>query len=114
MHSCQLKCLHEYANITFELYWSIWEHLRSRIVTFSVQISKPMEDDFKPYRWHIEAQTNGGCQMKLQFLIPQYEETIKYVQMKLEENERGATTRIMKVKDMMVQKQFAENAANGL
>ena len=47
-------------------------------------------------------------------MIPQYEETIKYVQMKLEENERGATTRIMKVKDMMVQKQFAENAANGL
>ncbi len=47
-------------------------------------------------------------------MIPQYEETIKYVQMKLEENERGATTRIMKVKDMMVQKQYAQNAANGL
>ena len=47
-------------------------------------------------------------------MIPQYEETIKYVQMKLEENERGATTRIMKVKDMMVEKQFAENAAKGL
>ncbi len=35
-------------------------------------------------------------------LIPQYEETIKYISMKLEENDRGATTRIMKVKDMML------------
>ena len=35
-------------------------------------------------------------------LIPQYEETIKYISMKLEENERGSTTRIMKVKDMML------------
>lgn len=36
-------------------------------------------------------------------MIPQYEETIKFISMKLEENERGATTRIMKVKDMMLQ-----------
>ena len=36
-------------------------------------------------------------------MIPRYEETIKYISMKLEENERGATTRIMKVKDMMLQ-----------
>ena len=35
-------------------------------------------------------------------MIPQYEETIKFITMKLEENERGATTRIMKVKDMML------------
>lgn len=35
-------------------------------------------------------------------MIPRYEETIKFISMKLEENERGATTRIMKVKDMML------------
>ena len=35
-------------------------------------------------------------------MIPQYEETIKYISMKLDENERSATTRIMKVKDMML------------
>lgn len=35
-------------------------------------------------------------------MIPQYEETIKYISMKLEENDRGTTTRIMKVKDMML------------
>ncbi len=36
-------------------------------------------------------------------MIPRYEETIKYISMKLDENERGATTRTMKVKDMMLQ-----------
>lgn len=33
--------------------------------------------------------------------IPQLQETIKYIKMKLEENERGALTRLMKVKDMI-------------
>ena len=35
-------------------------------------------------------------------LIPQYEETIKHITMKLDENERSSTTRLMKVKDMML------------
>ncbi len=35
--------------------------------------------------------------------IPRYIETIKYITMKLDENERGNLTRLMKVKDMMVQ-----------
>ncbi len=35
-------------------------------------------------------------------MIPQYEERIKYIAMKLDENERSATTRLMKVKDMML------------
>lgn len=34
-------------------------------------------------------------------MIPQYKETIKYIVMKLDENERGATTRLMKVKSMI-------------
>lgn len=42
-------------------------------------------------------------------MIPQYEETIKYISMKLEENERGATTRIMKVKDMMLKAAHEQN-----
>ena len=33
--------------------------------------------------------------------IPQLNETIKFIRMKLEENERGALTRLMKVKSMM-------------
>lgn len=33
-------------------------------------------------------------------MIPNYQETIKYITMKLEENERAGTTRMMKVKDL--------------
>lgn len=33
--------------------------------------------------------------------IPELEETIKYISMKLDESERSSTTRLMKVKDMM-------------
>ena len=33
--------------------------------------------------------------------IPQLQETIKYIRMKLDENERAALTRLMKVKDMI-------------
>ncbi len=35
-------------------------------------------------------------------MIPRYEETIRYIKMKLDENERSTTTRLMKVKDMMI------------
>lgn len=34
-------------------------------------------------------------------MIPQFEETIRYITMKLEENERGALIRLMKVKEMI-------------
>lgn len=37
-------------------------------------------------------------------MIPQMEETIKYITMKLDENERGNLTRLMKTKEMMSQK----------
>lgn len=36
-------------------------------------------------------------------MIPQLEETIGYITMKLDENERGNITRLMKVKDMMLE-----------
>ena len=39
-------------------------------------------------------------------LMPQYLATIKSIKMKLDENERGNTTRLMKVKDMMLQAQL--------
>ena len=35
-------------------------------------------------------------------MIPQYEETIRYITMKLDENERSSQVRLMKVKDMML------------
>ena len=37
-------------------------------------------------------------------MIPRYEETIKYIAMKLEENDRSSRTRLMKVKDMLLEK----------
>ena len=36
-------------------------------------------------------------------MIPQMENTIRYITMKLEENERSTTTRLMKVKDQILQ-----------
>lgn len=36
-------------------------------------------------------------------MIPQLEETIRYITMKLDENERGNLSRLMKVKDMMLE-----------
>ena len=40
-------------------------------------------------------------------MIPDYTDTIKYITMKLDENERSTTARLMKIKDMML-----ENAHN--
>lgn len=40
--------------------------------------------------------------------IPQYQETIRYIKMKLDEDERGNQTRLMKVKDMMIQQVIEE------
>lgn len=45
-------------------------------------------------------------------MIPQLHETIRYIVMKLDENERGNTTRLMKVKDMML-KEAREQAQQG-
>jgi len=38
-------------------------------------------------------------------VIPQLVATIRYIRMKLDENERGNTSRLMKVKDMMLEEQ---------
>ncbi len=44
-------------------------------------------------------------------MMPRYLETIKTIKMKLEENERGNTTRLMKVKDMMLAAQTKAQSA---
>ncbi len=38
-------------------------------------------------------------------MIPQLGETIKYIVLKLEENERASLVRLMKVKDMIAERQ---------
>lgn len=42
------------------------------------------------------------------FIIPNYQDTIKYISMKLDENERSSITGLLKVKDMMVSKNLQE------
>ena len=37
-----------------------------------------------------------------------YQETIKFIMQKLDENERASTTRLMKVKDMIAKKAIEE------
>lgn len=44
-------------------------------------------------------------------MIPRYEETIRYITMKLDENERSTTTRLMKVKNMMVEENLRKKHA---
>lgn len=43
-------------------------------------------------------------------LIPRYKETIRYITMKLDENERSTVTRLMKVKDMMVSQKLSKKS----
>ncbi len=45
-------------------------------------------------------------------LMPQYLTAIKSIKMKLDENERGNTTRLMKVKDMMLAQQLTSRQEN--
>lgn len=44
-------------------------------------------------------------------MIPNMEENIKYITMKLDENERSATIRLMKVKDMLLKQALEEKRA---
>ena len=41
-------------------------------------------------------------------MIPNYEDTIRYITMKLDEAERSNTARLMKVKDMMIEETIEE------
>ncbi|MDO4396350.1 MAG: V-type ATP synthase subunit D, partial [Clostridia bacterium] len=47
-------------------------------------------------------------------MIPRLTATIKYIQMKLDENERGNQTRLMKVKDMMLAEVIQEKRENDM
>ena len=44
-------------------------------------------------------------------MIPELQTNIKYITMKLDENERSHTTRLMKVKDMMIEETIEEKRA---
>ncbi len=42
-------------------------------------------------------------------MIPNYRDTIKFIKMKIEENDRSNTTRLLKVKDMMIEQRIYQN-----
>ena len=44
-------------------------------------------------------------------MIPETEQTIRYITMKLDENDRATTTRLMKVKDMLLEQALEERRA---
>ena len=44
-------------------------------------------------------------------MIPETQEAIRYISMKLDENDRSTTTRLMKVKDMLLEQAIAEQKA---
>ena len=44
-------------------------------------------------------------------MIPELQENIKYITMKLDENERGSQIRLMKVKDMILKEAIEERQA---
>ena len=54
------------------------------------------------------AQEIERTRRRVNVMIPNYQETIKFIAMKLEENERASTTRLMKVKDMVLKKTIEE------
>ena len=41
-------------------------------------------------------------------VIPNTQDSIRYITMKLDENDRATTTRLMKVKDMLLQQSLEE------
>ena len=59
-----------------------------------------MADEIEKTRRRVNALEN--------VLIPNYQETIKFISQKLEENDRATTTRLMKVKDMVLKKAIEE------
>ena len=45
-------------------------------------------------------------------MIPQFDEAIREIKMKLDENERGNQTRLMKIKDMMLEEAIEKKRQN--
>ena len=74
----------------YQLYSVLPELLRLTEIEKSCQL---MADEIEKTRRRVNA---------LEYMtIPQLEETIKFIRMKLEENERSALTRLMKVKEII-------------
>jgi H(+)-transporting ATP synthase, vacuolar type, subunit D len=95
------KYPYSFATVTAELDNSI-----STLSTLLVKLVKLAEVEKTCNMLANEIEKNRRRVNALEYvLIPQTEETIKYINMKLDESERAATIRLMKVKSMINAKQ---------
>ncbi|MBQ9659264.1 MAG: V-type ATP synthase subunit D, partial [Clostridia bacterium] len=94
------KILYGFANTTSELDDAVEDFSKvSNILLKLAQNEKSIElisEEIEKTRRRVNAIEN--------VTIPNYIDTIKYIQLKLSEDERATTSRLMKVKDMIINK----------
>ena len=99
-HEGQNKYPYSFDTVTSELDASI-----GTLSTLLVKLVKLAEVEKTCNMLADEIEKNRRRVNALEYvMIPQIEETIKYINMKLDENERASTIRLMKVKSMIEQK----------
>lgn len=99
-HEGQDKYPYSFDTVTSELDASI-----GTLLTLLVKLVKLAEVEKTCNMLADEIEKNRRRVNALEYvMIPQIEETIKYINMKLDENERASTIRLMKVKSMIEQK----------
>ena len=99
-HEGQDKYPYSFDTVTSELDASI-----ATLSTLLVKLVKLAEVEKTCNMLADEIEKNRRRVNALEYvMIPQIEETIKYINMKLDENERASTIRLMKVKSMIEQK----------
>lgn len=90
-------CPYAYAEMTSEADYSV-----EKIAKLTGKLLQLAEIEKTVAMLAIEIERNKRRVNALEYImIPQIEETIKYIKSKLDENERAATTRLMKVKDII-------------
>ena len=87
--------------ICFSIYYMVAYYLSRRIPDL-IKLAQ-MEKSCELMAAEIEC-TRRRVNSLEHVMIPRYEETIKCIAMKLEENDRSSRTRLMKVKDMLLEK----------
>ena len=104
-HSGMDKYPYSFASVTSELDNSI-----STLSTLLVKLVKLAEVEKTCNMLAKEIEKNRRRVNALEYvMIPQTQETIKYINMKLDENERASIIRLMKVKSMIEAKQNENN-----
>lgn len=93
----ELRLPYAYSTITSEADYSVM--MMMKLIPKLVELCE-VEKSVKRLSDEIEKNKRRVNALEY-FIIPQLEETIKYITIKLDENERGSLVRLMKVKDML-------------